>query len=430
MPHPLPFSSGARFVALAALPCAGAGGVVAYLANGGLGLAVGAGTLAAVSAAAWVSVLRPLRREARLAEEANRRLAARLRELSLVFDLTRSLNSTLELGGLLQRLTEQVATTLGMAGFAVLLAEDEHRRLHVRAAHGVLPGPWREGLELAPNDGAAGEALASGDCVLRRRAPVGGREGSVLAVPMQHKVEVMGVLVFTRDRVDDFGADEIKLLGAIAGQAALAISNARLYEQKVSLSITDPLTGAFNRRHLFDHLDMELRRGERYGDAVSVAMLDIDHFKQLNDTWGHAAGDHVLRAVAATLRRSVRRVDTVARFGGEEFCLILPRQGRPEAFEVAEKLRLALQNVPLPPSVAQTAVGAITASFGVATFPGDGADAASLLDAADSALYASKRGGRNRSTAYAPGMELHPERRRQITAAEAEVPPLPIAATS
>ena len=491
---PFPRSSGARFVTLAALPCLATGGIVAHVADAGLGLAVGAGSLAAVSGAAWLAVLRPLRglsarvarpgaarlaevgpaeiasiaasvnrmrarltdheaaaietdrevdrirgeleqqpelrREAQLVEEANRRLAARLRELSLVFDITRSLNSTLELGELLRRLTEQVATTLGMAGFAVLLAEDGRRTLHVRAGHGVLPDGWHEGAVLAPGDHAGHEALETGDCVLRRHATVGDRDGSVVAVPMQHKDEVVGVLVFTRPRVDGFAADEIKLLGGIAGQAALAISNARLYEQMVALSITDPLTGVFNRRHLFDHLDMELRRAERYGDAVSVAMIDIDHFKRLNDTWGHAAGDRVLQAVAAALRRCVRRVDTVARFGGEEFCVILPRQGRTEAFEVAEKLRVALQSLELPAHAANAEMPGITASIGVATFPGDAGEASLLLDAADSALYASKRGGRNRSTAYVPGMELHPERRRQITAAEAGEPVVPPRAAS
>jgi len=361
----------------------------------------------------------PMReREARQVEEANRRLAARLRELSLIFDITRSLNSTLEVDALLHRLTELVATTMGFDGFAVLLAEPSGE-LRVRACYGELPGGRREGETLAPGEGAAGEAAATAETVLQRRASVGGTEGSLLAVPMQHKEQVVGVLVFFRGRIDGFLPDEMKLVSSIAGQAALAMANARLYEKTVALSLTDPLTGVFNRRHLFAHLEMELRRAERYGDPVTVAMIDIDHFKQLNDTFGHATGDAVLQAVAGALRRSVRRVDTVARFGGEEFCVILPRLARSEALEVAEKLRLAIHEL-VAPAPAGKAPVRIGASLGVATFPGDAADAVGLLDAADSALYASKRAGRNRSTAYAPGMELHPERQRQITAAEAE----------
>ncbi|WP_373049044.1 sensor domain-containing diguanylate cyclase [Vulgatibacter sp.] len=475
-----------RFLLLAALPCvaAGIGGAVAAGAGWRLGLAVGLASLAGVAAVAWLVLLAPLRRlaqsmarvrdsrgiarlpvlppaevgqvaetvnellaelvdhqaaaiersrevsrmqeelslqpelqrETRLVEEANRRLAERLRELSLLFDITRSLNSTLELGELLGRLSELVATTLGFDGFAVLLVDETQGDLLVRTVYGVLPERFASGDRQPIGAGPAGDAVATGELVLQRSVEVGGEDGSLLAVPMQHKDQVVGALLFARRRIDGFAPEDLKLLGSIAGQAALAIANARLYEQMVALSITDALTGAYNRRHLFAHLEMELRRAERYGDAVTVAMIDIDHFKQLNDTYGHATGDRVLQEVAAALRRKVRRVDTVARFGGEEFAVILPRLPASEAVEVAEKIRLAIHEVAVPGG------GSVAASVGVATFPADGGDAIAILDAADSALYASKRGGRNRSTAYRPGMELHPERRRQITAAEAEVP--------
>lgn len=362
-----------------------------------------------------------IRRQKQLVEEANHRLAARLRELSLLFDITRSLNSTLELDELLGRLTEMVATTLGFDGFAVLLVDSEQRQLHLRAAHGVLPRGQHVGDRIAVEEsGACGEAWTNGELVLQRCAPVGSRNGSVLAVPMEHKGQVVGVLQFTRQIVDGFTNDEIKLVGSIAGQAALAIANARLYEQTLALTITDPLTGVYNRRHLFRHLEMELRRAERYLDPVTVAMLDIDHFKQLNDHWGHAAGDTVLQQVARVLTRHVRRVDTVARFGGEEFCIVLPRLAREDSLEVAEKLRLAIEAMEL--QVGPRRIGNLTISVGVATYPRDGTEAVGLINAADAALYASKRGGRNRSTVYQPGMELHPDRRRQITAADSEVP--------
>ena len=404
----------ARFLLLSAPSCALAGVAL----HAGADLAATGGLLGAgLGAAAWAA-LRPARGASAaapqgVAAEASHRLAVRVRELSLLFEITRAVNSTLELDALLRRLTELAASTLGYDGFAVLLQEAESAELVVRAS-AVEPG-----ARLPKREGPAGEAVAEEGLVLERRTLAGGVKGSILAVPMQHKGSVLGALLFTRCRRDAFGPDEVKLVGSIAGQAALAIANASLYERTVALSLTDPLTGAFNRRHLFSHLEMDLRRAERYGDPVTVIMIDIDHFKDLNDAFGHATGDAVLQAVASVLRRNVRRVDTVARFGGEEFCVVLPRQGKSEGLEVAEKLRRAIHEVRTP-AVGNRLPTRVAASVGVATWPVDARDVVSLLDAADSALYASKRGGRNRCTAYAPGMELHPKRQRQITAAEAE----------
>lgn len=357
-------------------------------------------------------------RRSALVREANERLALRLRELSLLVEITRAVNSTLEVEALLRRLTELVASSLDYDGIAVALVDAAQGGLTIHASAGTLPPGWQE-EGLHPPDAAQLLALGHAEVRLQRRTRVGGGTGSVLAVPMQHKGQRLGVLLFARTTADAFRTHEIKLVGSIAGQAALALANASLYQQTVALSLTDPLTGVYNRRHLFSHLEMELRRAQRYGDRVAVIMLDIDHFKGLNDSYGHAVGDAVLRAVAAALLRNVRRVDTVARFGGEEFCLILPRQDRASAMEVAEKLRRAIHEL-RPPARGEQKVRPVSASFGLAVWPDDGADAVVLLDAADSALYFSKRAGRNRSTAYAPGMELHPERQRQITASEAE----------
>lgn len=360
-----------------------------------------------------------LRRQAGLIEEANRRLEVRLRELSLLFDITRSLNSTLELDELLRRLSELVGATLGFEEFAIVLLDPEKRELVVRAAWGRDAG--RVGSRTILGDDPCGEAVLTGDFVLHRRhgpdgvVPRPGDVGSSLAVPMKHKDEVVGVLHLARPDLDGFSPEEIKLLGNIAGQAALAIANARLFERTVALSITDELTGLHNRRHLFLQIEGELRRAERYGDEVTVAMIDLDHFKHLNDTCGHVVGDEVLQQVAKVLGANVRRVDTLARFGGEEFAVVLPRLKRAEAFEVAEKLRKAIAGHDFPAGGVQPG-GRITISVGTATFPRDAADPWSLLNAADGALYASKRGGRDRCTTYEPGMDLHPNRRRSISA--------------
>jgi two-component system, cell cycle response regulator len=173
-----------------------------------------------------------------------------------------------------------------------------------------------------------------------------------------------------------------------AGHAALAMRNANLLERMQQMAVTDGLTELANRRSFDRSLERELTRAARTDGRLSVVLLDIDHFKALNDTYGHVVGDTVLRQVAAALKECGREYDTVARYGGEEFAAVLPGCSSALALQVAERLRRAVEE-------AATDVP-VTASAGVATFPYDGIDATGLLSAADQALYAGKRDGRNR----------------------------------
>ena len=173
-----------------------------------------------------------------------------------------------------------------------------------------------------------------------------------------------------------------------AGHAALAMRNANLLEQMQQMAVTDGLTTLANRRAFDGSLERELQRAARTDGRLSVVLLDIDHFKRLNDTHAHLVGDSVLRAVATALKTCGREYDTIARYGGEEFAAVLPGCSSALALQVAERLRRAIAE-------AETAVP-VTASAGVATFPYDGIDVTSLLDAADQALYDAKRRGRNR----------------------------------
>lgn len=354
-----------------------------------------------------------IEKQSRQIAETNRRLEARLRELTLLFDLNRSISSTLELGELLRLITEMVGVTLGFGEFAVLLV-DESGDLVVKASYGFPPDADVEGVRFAPGEGISGEAARSGEFVLVRdvsREPrflhYRGRHqhgGSFLSVPMKHKDRVVGVLNFSRPEVNAFSAEEIKLLISVASQAALAIANARLYQETVELSLTDPLTGIHNRRHLFARLDMELARAQRFGTEVSLLMIDIDHFKHFNDSFGHPAGDEVLRGVARVIESSIRRIDTVARVGGEEFVVVLPGTGKADAAEVADKLRRAVERTSFAGGEQQPG-GRVTISLGYCTYPADAGDALLLVEAADRALYASKSAGRNRATAYMPALE-------------------------
>ncbi len=349
----------------------------------------------------------------RQVELANLHLASRLRELTLLHDVTRSLTSTLELDELFRRLTELIGATRQFDSFAILTMDDEHSGLTVRTSFGFLPALDPSGIRLPFTDDTCGRVVQSREHLFTTAIPMDRSrlEGlgwtpsyaNLLTVAMKHKDRVEGLLVFARGSDRPFAVEDVELLRNISGQAALAISNARLFEQTVKLSLTDPLTGLHNRRHFFARLDLEVMRARRYDGIVSVAMIDIDHFKNLNDTSGHAAGDVVLQVMAEILQSNVRRVDTVARYGGEEFCVILPNVTKVEAGVAAEKVRRLIEESNFPGGEGQPG-GRITASVGYATFPEDADDVDSLLDAADVALYAAKRGGRNRSLPFDPAL--------------------------
>jgi diguanylate cyclase (GGDEF)-like protein len=173
-----------------------------------------------------------------------------------------------------------------------------------------------------------------------------------------------------------------------AGHTALAMRNANLLERMQQMAVTDGLTQLANRRSFDRSLDRELQRAARTDGRLSVVLLDIDHFKALNDTHGHLVGDNVLREIAAALAECGREYDTIARYGGEEFAAVLPGCSSALAAQVADRLRRAVEEA--------AAEVPVTASCGVATYPYDGVDVEGLLGAADRALYAAKRGGRNR----------------------------------
>lgn len=168
--------------------------------------------------------------------------------------------------------------------------------------------------------------------------------------------------------------------------AALSAQNSRL----MSFATTDSLTGLPNKRAMRDLLDQELARADRSGGGLAVLFADLDHFKAVNDTRGHQAGDEVLAGAGALLARSVRAVDRVGRWGGEEFVVLLPGAGRAAAAEVAERVRADLAQHAFPGGLG------MTASLGVAVYPADGRTGEGLLAAADTAMYAAKAGGRDR----------------------------------
>jgi diguanylate cyclase (GGDEF)-like protein/PAS domain S-box-containing protein len=254
------------------------------------------------------------------------------------------------------------------------------------------------GSVLGPQDcwalrGGHLHSVSAGDCTAECRHVLPGHH-SYFCLPLLSQGEAIGVLHF--QVIDSQGLPESAMLmvNMFAEQVGLCISNLRLREALRNQSIRDPLTGLFNRRYLEETLEREVRRATRSEQALGVIMLDLDHFKRFNDTYGHEAGDTVLRQTASFLANSVRAEDIVCRFGGEEFIVILPMADlnatRTRAESICSRLReLEVLHDGRP-------VGRVTASAGVAAYPEHGIVPKALIEAADAAMYRAKKEGRDR----------------------------------
>lgn len=245
----------------------------------------------------------------------------------------------------------------------------------------------RTAMPILVADVAADVRVATQDC-----GP-GLAAGPALYVPLRLRQQERGYLAIYRDRgAGNFGAEDVRLLVLLAGWTTLAIENHRLTQSVKKLAVTDDLTRVYNYRFLKSALRREIKRAARYKQDLSIIMIDVDNLKAYNDRHGHLRGSHLLREMAGLLAEQVRSWDLVAKYGGDEFTIILPQTPADGALTAADRLRAAIAEHAFPMAVP----GQITISAGVATFPPDGDDVASLIRAADVALYAAKRNGRNR----------------------------------
>jgi diguanylate cyclase (GGDEF)-like protein len=207
-------------------------------------------------------------------------------------------------------------------------------------------------------------------------------------------VDYVGVISIAREG-QEFTDTETDLFAYLVGQAAVSIENANLHEAVQHQALTDELTGLFNVRHFHESLENELERSRRFSSSVGLAMLDIDDFKHVNDTYGHQQGDLVLVEVARCLRALSRDIDEPTRYGGEELAVILPQTDLSGAELLAERMRATIADLRIK-RLDGNGTLRVTASFGVASVPQSAGTKDSLIAAADAALYRAKRAGKNR----------------------------------
>jgi len=270
------------------------------------------------------------------------------------------------------------------------------------------------------NPSGAMEAFAPADCWALRRgrahhvrnvrldivcAHARGNAAAYSCTPLSAQGETIGLL-HLQSRPDGTGPAEAELL-VLSEMLAITLANVRLRESLQTASLRDPLTGLFNRRYLHEAWDLESARSARDGRPIALLMLDVDHFKGFNDSFGHDAGDRVLKLVAEALQEGTRAGDVVCRFGGEEFVILMIDANDENALMRAEALRLAVKAIALP--LGPQRLGSITISIGIATFPLAGRSFDEVQKAADVALYAAKNGGRDRVEIAEPNRVPLPE---------------------
>jgi len=312
----------------------------------------------------------------------------------------RELTSTLSSDEVCRLLLGKAIDHVGARRASVMLVGPS-RQLRIACAVGV-PDAVVSSVRIPLGQGIAGTVAETHRSMWAVESPVprGASTGidqeyatdSFLSVPIGYQGNLRGVLNVA-DRYDDacFGADDLQLLEELAGHGAVALQNAERYEALLARSQHDGLTGLANRSHCWSVLRTELARAKRYGRVLSVVMLDVDYFKQYNDSFGHLEGDRALEQVASVIRGSCRSSDIASRYGGEEFVVVLPETSIDGAVRLAEKIRAGVQADDL-----RRLRTPLSVSAGVASYPAHGRNIRSIVEAADRQLYRAKRRGRNR----------------------------------
>ena len=320
----------------------------------------------------------------------------RRKQMEAIYAVARQTTSVLELDELLNELCRVILQSFSVDHVSVVLYENGH--LVLSRERGSLHARMAQGDRLPDSSGLCARALATGEPAIEndvRQAPgyIRGYDEaeSEACLPLISFGEPLGVLVLDSARLGAFDPEDVLAMQSLADICATAIQNARHFERARSLANIDGLTGIYNRRYFEQRINEELERNTRYSGTLALIMLDIDHFKRLNDEFGHLLGDEVLRQISTLFTQHLRKIDVVCRYGGEEFAILVPETGGSSAVAVAEKLRHIVESwsfpgVPRP----------VTVSAGVATFPTDGRTRDELMKAADDALYAAKQQGRNR----------------------------------
>jgi diguanylate cyclase (GGDEF)-like protein/putative nucleotidyltransferase with HDIG domain len=321
-------------------------------------------------------------------------------EVFALYEIVQTMSRSLNVQETMDLVIAKMKRITDFAACAIFLRQDDGASIVAAAAAGVNADVIR-GRRLPVGVGVSGAVVETGkpsglrDSAREDLGPLLGTEaqGSTLAyvfsAPLVVASTVIGALSLYRTSARPFTEEDARLVTAVANQTGIAIENARQYEKERQSALSDQLTGLANARYFFLHLDQELNRGQRERTPVSLVAVDMNGLKHINDTFGHQQGDRVLRAMGDIFRRHVREYDTVVRYAGDEFFIILPGLSKEKAAETVSRIKTAIRGTSMEMLPGRQI--ALSASFGIATYPEDARYADALIAAADQAMYAEKR---------------------------------------
>ncbi|MGC9365749.1 MAG: sensor domain-containing diguanylate cyclase [bacterium] len=353
--------------------------------------------------------------------EINLNLKSKLYRADLINSVTRILNSTLDIDEVLNKIVElTVDLTSAYSGSIFLLDQEGNITHQVLSKQYVSQDIQNQILKKIMSYGLAGWVYKSQEPALVndtrkdiRWLDVKKHDNSVnvsginkskkeirsaICMPIIRRNIVLGIFTLHHTSPEHFTDDDLDLLKQITDQSSLSIENARLFGQVQQMAITDYLTGLYNRRLFFTLAEQEFFKSKRFQEPLSLLIMDIDHFKQVNDNYGHDCGDQVLQVVSRLMKKLIRRSDVLARYGGEEFIILMPKTELSGAYKLAERIRVQIENYEMK----DKSKGSfnITVSLGVACADGHVESLPYLVTNADQALYRAKKKGRNNTEKF------------------------------
>ena len=330
--------------------------------------------------------------------------ARQTQELNIFHDVAKALTSSLDLDSILQTILEKMAEYFRPDNWSLLMVDEQKNELYFAIAVGTAAEALKN-VRLKVGEGIAGHVAKYGEKLIVPDVSADQRFAkridqatqwetqSIICVPVKSKLRVQGVIQLVNVDLAHFGAEESFFLQALCDYAAIAIENARSVEKIQELTITDDCTGLYNARHLYKTLETEVYRSARFGYEFSVLFIDLDHFKQVNDTHGHLIGSKLLAEIGYLIKAQLRLIDFAFRYGGDEFVVLLPQTGKDSALVVARRLRDSLRASAFCKEEGLNLN--VRASMGLATYPHDAKTPHDIIRQADGMMYEVKNSTRD-----------------------------------
>ncbi len=348
-----------------------------------------------------------------MAEAAGTDPKRQIQELGIFHDVAKALTSSLNLDSILQTIMDKMAEYFRPDTWSLLMTDDAKDELYFAIAVGDAAETLKS-VRLKMGEGIAGWVAKHGEALIvpdvytdprfakRIDEMTKWETRSIICLPLRSKQRVHGVIQLINCEMEVFGDNEMLLLQALCDYAAIAIDNARSVEKIQELTITDDCTGLYNARHLYKTLEAEVYRSTRFGYEFTVVFIDLDHFKQVNDTYGHLIGSKLLAEIGYTIKSHLRLIDYAFRYGGDEFVVLLPQTSKEAALIVARRLRDVFRSNKFLPDEGLNLN--IRASMGVASYPDDAKSAHEIIRQADEMMYMVKNSTRDNIGVAQQGM--------------------------